>query len=216
MPGESRAFRREIAAGCLVAALGFFGIAAAIIYLCHRYLVPANGWRGFADGVRYLLEYPLLGGALLGAATMTLLNRWHHFRGFYRCNFCGRSLRRRVPCACLPPEYQRTTVKGARWRYHRRHVLPVLLTYLVLLAPAGLIVTLRHGQEPFIIDLVILHAMFCLMFALAVEVALAVAELLNRARETRKRWRIFRQLFALYPLVVSVGGLAYSIRGHFG
>lgn len=92
--------RRELGAGCLAFIVGLLITAGGITYLYARFVIPEQGWQGVVDCIVRVLEFSLLGGLAVALAVVIPLNRWHHFRGFYRCNYCGRALKRGKPCEC--------------------------------------------------------------------------------------------------------------------
>jgi hypothetical protein len=156
------------------------------------------------DCIVRVLEFSLLGGFALGAIVVVQLNRWHYYRGIYRCNFCGRPLKRGTACQCLPEEFHKTCRRSSKWRHYLRRIPAILMTYAALVLPALVIAiaAFRHGRTPFLPVLIISHALVCGFAILLGEIGMSVLETAHRGRRLRKRWAVFRPLFGIWPLAV--------------
>jgi hypothetical protein len=204
LPPDVRAWRQELGLGCLAFVVGIVAVAAGITYLHVRYVIPEKGWEGVVGCILHVLQFSLLGGFALWAIVVVPLNRWHYYRGIYRCNFCGRPLKRGTACQCLPEEFHKTRRRSSKWRHYRRRIPMALTMYAALCLPALAIAiaAYRHGRAPFLPVLIVSHALVCGIAILLGEIGMSMVETAHLGRRLRKRWNVFRPLFGIWPLGV--------------
>ena len=215
---ELRAWWREIW-GLLVGFLITFGAALALLIWFTREQARAEGWWALGTFLRWL-PAALLIGLAGGAGATTLLSRIHHRLGIYRCFRCGRP-RTAIGAICVCRaddedvreyvafvERARLRKRAAFWRHHRRRIVPVLVTYamLVPVAVAGAIYAPGNPFGPAVAEVAFIHATLCLLLALGLKLIDAILEGLGRGRRWRLRNGIFVRVLAIWPAIAFVIG----------
>ena len=105
LPSDTRAMRREIFAAFIAFFVGFVAALVALGWLIQHFVSPESRWWEILHmGISSILISVLVGLAC-AALVVLLLNRYHYWRGYYLCRFCGRPLKRPGKCDC--PERER-------------------------------------------------------------------------------------------------------------
>jgi hypothetical protein len=106
LPRDTIAMRREILVALVAFVVGFVGVLATLARVIVRFVTPeARWWDVLHTSINAILISVVFGG--LGSAVLAswLLSRYHYRRGFYRCRFCHRPLKR-PGCVCDCAEAQ--------------------------------------------------------------------------------------------------------------
>ncbi len=107
MPSDSRAARRELAAGFVAFAIGFLAALIGYTVLLFHSSEPEQPWWEKLMNVITFLPIALLGGLGLACLVIGTLGRMHYRLGIYRCVHCGRPMRGiDIPCDCRQAEEQ--------------------------------------------------------------------------------------------------------------
>jgi hypothetical protein len=214
-PPDSVAYRRTLIAGAAAFVGGFVLVAALSVFCLVRYAIPQGHWAAIVHCVLYTLMLPFFGGGAAAAAVMAGLDRWHHWRGVYKCVSCGRPLRRGLsPCVCWSdPAHPMAAIYARmrkrhhppRLRHYRRRLGPVLATYAALVPVSVAFVALSPRRHPngFLADLVVGHFLLCGLLGVMISVAISTLELLGRGRRFRLRTEAFLRIFALWPAIAA-------------
>jgi hypothetical protein len=95
--------RRQIYGALLAFLAGFVVMLVASGWLIVRFVVPEGRWFDVLHAsINAILISFVFGGLGSAALASWLLNRYYYWRGFYRCRFCHRPLKRsgtRCDCA---------------------------------------------------------------------------------------------------------------------
>jgi hypothetical protein len=200
---ESRAFRRRVLVGFWSFIVSFCGLLGLVTYLILRFVLPDRGW---LDSIAWFIQslvWISCGAMLIGAGMIELVEWPRVLRGDYRCASCGRPARRlREICPCMPAEF-RAKRKSRYWVHYRRRILPVLLTYGLLLV-ATLLAFQMYPRQRGWMDLIACHGALCLLLGICIEGARNVLEMLKRGRRFRLRAQMFLQVLLSWPLLVAV------------
>jgi hypothetical protein len=202
---ESRAFARRFLVALASFVLAFVALAAVAVYLVVTYLRPEAGW---LNAIVFLLQLlPFLFACAGGVALVTtyLVELPHYWRGDYHCHWCGRSYQNwKEICPCQPqPRVMRRPQR--QWTHYRRRIKPVLLVQLgVLGVVLVFLATHPNRRDPFLIDLLSLHAVLCALVCVMIHLVQSVLEMLRRGRRWRLRARVFVRVLALWPFVFAV------------
>ena len=215
---ELRAWWREIW-GLLVGFLVTFGAALALLIWFARERALVEGWWALGTFVRWL-PHALLIGLAGGAGAITLISWIHHRIGIYRCFRCGRTRTASgAICVCRADdedvrkylaiaERARLRKRARFWRHHRRRILPVLVTYAVLvpLAVAGAVYAPGNAFGSAAAEVAFIHATACLMLATCLKLIDAILEAFRRGRRWRLRNEVFIRVLAIWPAIAFVIG----------
>jgi len=94
-PRDTIAMRREIFAALIASVVGFVTVLATLAWLIVRFVTPeARWWDVLHTSINAILISVVLGGLGSAALASWLLSRYHYSRGFYRCRFCHRPLKK--------------------------------------------------------------------------------------------------------------------------
>jgi len=110
LPPDSIAMRREIFLALIAFVLGSIAALATLAWVIVRFVAPeARWWEVLHTSIHAILISVIVGGLGSAALASWLLSRYHYHRGFYRCRFCHRPLKKpHRPCDC--PEAQAARV----------------------------------------------------------------------------------------------------------
>ena len=225
-PPDSVAFRRELVAGFGAFFCGF-GLAAALFVFLYARSLPPGGpsWWTIVNGVVSGLMASFLAGGAFAVATVNVLQRWHYWRGVYKCVYCGRALRRGpTPCVCWADpghpmaEHYASMLRRhhpPRLRHYRKRLGRVLLAYSALVPVAMIFVLFaRHPRrDPLPGDVVNIHILLCVFAVVVIAMVTTILEALSRARRFRLRAEAFLRAFALWPLIAAFGMAALTFFG---
>lgn len=102
LPRDTIALRREIFGALVAFAVGFVVMLATLAWVIARFVTPDGRWWETAHAtIDAILISVVLGGLGSAALVSWLLSRYHYRRGYYRCRFCHRPLKRpRCRCDC--------------------------------------------------------------------------------------------------------------------
>jgi hypothetical protein len=212
LPPDTIAFRRTLVAGFAAFGGGVVLVAAGSAFVLVRYVLPGAPWTAVVHFALYAAVLAFVGGGGAAVAVMSVLDRWHHWRGVYRCVYCDRPLRRgRSPCVCWgEPGHPMAEFYAAarkqhrprRLRHYRRRLGAVLATYAALVPVVVAFVALAPRRHPhgFAADVVVGHFLACALIACTIRVVSCILEALGRGRRFRLRARVFEQLFSLWPV----------------
>ncbi len=106
VPPESRALRREVYVALIAFAVGFVVVLSVLGWLIVRFVTPeARWWDVLHTSITAIMISVVFGGLGSAALSVWAMSRYHYWRGFYRCRFCGRPLKGPgILCGC--PEAQ--------------------------------------------------------------------------------------------------------------
>jgi hypothetical protein len=215
---ELRAWWREMW-GLLFGFLITFGAALALLIWFTREQAREEGWWALGTFLRWL-PHALLIGLAGGAGAITLLSWIHHRLGIYRCFRCGRPRRANGAfCVCMADdedvreylaieERARVRKRAGFWRHHRRRIVPVLVTY-TLLVPVAVAGAIYAPGNPFgsaIAEVAFIHSTLCLLLALGLKLIDAILEAAGRGRRWRLRNAVFVRVLTIWPAIAFVIG----------
>lgn len=205
---ESEAMRREWLAGTA----GFFFVFAAgfstAVYFLFAYFLPEKGWLDTIVATLQVLMFAAILGIYAGGLATAAVRRHHYAAGVYRCYRCNRVLRGPgIACVCMPREQRATVRRHSKLRHYRRLAGRVLFIYLALLVPTLILTHFAHRPRVTSADVAFLHACFCLLLAIGMELTGGVLEFLHRGMRFRLRSEIYRRALAIWSLLVIAVGL---------
>ena len=205
---ESRAFRREWICAGVTFLVAWFGLTIGAVYVFCKYVWPEGNWLSVLTLLQ-LLWFSFLGAGAAALGVWWVLNVWHHWRGYYLCPYCGRSMPRKGFCNCpagqevfegMPRPLRRRSV----WRHYRKRLPAVLLTYVALIPVAAVFYGTSHrpATESRMFNSLLAHALVCVPVLVLLKGWVIVLEVAGRGSRFRKRWPVFAIMFAAWPLVM--------------
>ena len=212
LPPETIAYRRTLAAG-LAAFVGGFIVVVVLLVLAVVHYGPPSPWWAAIHIVIFGVMAPFLGGGAAAVAVMNALDRWHHWRGVFKCIYCERPLRYgHKPCVCWSePGHPMADIyaklqqqhRPPRLRHLRKRLKPVLATYAALIPVALLFVKIapQPRKHPFAVDVIEGHFVLCAFVAVVIAGLTSTLEVFHVGRRFRLRAEAFTRVLALWPLL---------------